>query len=143
MILMTHCESCIRKHACTTRIKNFNNYDFSNIVIVAHCNTLELPRGLAVGMDLEGLKLHDIFDHCNDCDFASKCKYYNHPEMIKEINRIRSLCYDHKYDNIRITCKMYHPIYKEEPAEILYIPVFPEKKTKKFNLFSRKKEENK
>ena len=112
MRLITYCDVCRRKHACTTRLKELKNQDFSNIVIIPQCSNLLLPGNTGCGIDAGGVT-RDQFNHCDDCDFATKCKYYKHPEMLKEIDRVTTILCDKGYDKIRYTCELHRSNAKE------------------------------
>lgn len=137
MILMTKCDVCLRRHACDTRIKEFKNTDFSNIIINVGCKSYMFTTGLAGNYNSDKLIFKEKFDHCDTCDFSLKCKYYKHENMLKEIDRVTTLCCNRGCDNIQYTCKLYRSIEPQPDEE--YIPVSPEKK--KFKFFSRKKED--
>lgn len=109
MKLFTYCDSCRRESVCTAKIKELKNQDFQNIVIIAHCDDLLLPINTAVGIQQDGT-IREVFNHCDDCDFASKCKYYKHPEMLKEIDRVTDKCIKNGYKRLEYTCNMHNPI---------------------------------
>ena len=136
MKMITYCENCRRRYACNTRLKELKNQDFPNIIIFANCSSLLLPVGMAVGT-LGPMR--DQFNHCDDCDFETKCKYYKHPEMLKEIDRVRVLCADRGYDTIKVSCNMHNSIKTETPIQCNNSNT-EKKKKMKISLFSRKKE---
>lgn len=135
MILMTHCSHCTRKGYCNTILVKLKNIDFPNIIVVADCNDLRLPDGLAVGLSVN-TELRDVFNHCDDCDFVSKCKYVNNPEMLKEIDRVRELCIKRGYDKVRFTCNIHRSIHANSEKST-GVTISSDNKKSKF--FSRNK----